>query len=128
MKYIVVILVVFIFSIKTYAHGTLIITGIEHEDGMIDVKIYSDKKSFLKEEMAVESIRKKPTKEKTIIPLSKVHEGNIALVIYHDENNDEKLNTGLFWRPKETSFRNAVRFLGIGLVTSNGYSPFRYNG
>ena len=61
--------------------------------------------------MAIESIRKKPTKEKTIIPLSKVHEGNIALVIYHDENNDEKLNTGLFWRPKE------------GFAFSNNYIP-----
>ena len=57
------------------------------------------------------SIRKKPTVGETIIPLSKTHEGVIAIVVYHDENNDGKLNTGLFWRPKE------------GYAFSNNYTP-----
>ena len=49
--------------------------------------------------------------KKAIIPLSKIHEGQIAIVVYHDENNDGKLNTGLFWRPKE------------GYAFSNNYIP-----
>ena len=43
--------------------------------------------------------------------IRKIHEGKIAIVIYHDENNDGKLNTGLFWRPKE------------GYAFSNKYIP-----
>ena len=70
-----------------------------------------DKESFLKEELAVESVRKKPTKGKTIIPLSKVHEGQIAIVVYHDEDGNGELKTGLFWRPKE------------GYALSNNYTP-----
>ena len=67
--------------------------------------------TFLKEELAVESIRKKPTKGETLIPLTKVHGGIMAIVVYHDENNDGELNTGLFWRPKE------------GFAFSNNYIP-----
>ena len=87
------------------------VQNVEHEKGFVDVKIYLDKDSFLKEELAIESIRKKPTVGETIIPLSKTHEGVIAIVVYHDENNDGKLNTGLFWRPKE------------GYAFSNNYTP-----
>ena len=45
------------------------------------------------------------------MPLSKLHEGIIAIVVYHDEDNDGKLKTGLFWRPKE------------GFAFSNNYTP-----
>ena len=83
----------------------------EHSEGFIDVKIYENEDSFLKEEMASEVIRKKATQGKTVIPLSKIHEGQIAIVIYHDEDSNGKLKTGFFWRPKE------------GFAFSNNYSP-----
>ena len=35
----------------------------------------------------------------------------MAIVVYHDENGDGELNTGLFWRPKE------------GFAFSNNYIP-----
>ena len=111
MKNLIFIIFCIAFSLKIYAHGTIIVQGVEHEEGFIDVKIYLDKNSFLKEDLATVSLRKKPTKGETIIPLSKLHEGDIAVVIYHDENNDEKLNTGLFWSPKE------------GYAFSNNYKP-----
>ena len=98
-------------SATLLAHGTIIIKGVEHNDGYIDVKIYTDKESFLDEELAAESVRKKATKGETIIPLTKLHEGTIAVVVYHDEDNDGKLKTGFFWRPKE------------GFAFSNNYMP-----
>ena len=99
------------FSIKGHAHGNVKIVGVEHEEGFIDLKIYIDEHTFLKEELAVVSIRKKPTKPETIIPLTKVHEGIMVIVVYHDENSDGELNTGIFWRPKE------------GFAFSNNYIP-----
>ena len=99
------------FTFKTFAHGTIIISGIQHDNGYIDVKIYTNKKSFLKEDQSAETIRKKATKVQTVIPLSKVHEGTIAVVVYHDEDSNGELKTGLFWRPKE------------GFAFSNNYSP-----
>ena len=111
MKILPLIVLFIFFTFKVYGHGTIIIQGVEHEKGEIDVKIYMDKKSFLKEELAVESIRKKPTKGETIIPLTKIHEGQIAIVAYHDEDGDGELKTGLFWTPKE------------GFAFSNNYIP-----
>ena len=98
-------------SPSLFAHGTIIITNIEHSNGYIDLKIYENKDSFLKEDFATEKIRKKATKGKTVIPLSKTHEGKIAIVVYHDEDGNRKLKTGLFWRPKE------------GFAFSNNYEP-----
>ena len=98
-------------SLKVGAHGTILITGVEHDMGYIDVKIYTDKESFLKEDLATEIIRKKASKGQIIIPLSKVHEGTIAIVVYHDEDSNGELKTGLFWRPKE------------GFAFSNNYAP-----
>ena len=106
-----VLLFIFLFSSSLFAHGTIIITNVEHGEGYIDVKIYDTKEGFLKEDLAVESVRKKATKGKTVVPLSKVHEGQIAIVVYHDEDNDGELKTGLFWRPKE------------GYAFSNNYKP-----
>ena len=111
MKFFIFIFLVIFLSIETYAHGTIIISGVKNNEGYIDVKIYTDKKAFLKEGHATETIRKKASKGQTLIPLSKLHEGTIAVVVYHDEDNDGKLKTGFFWRPKE------------GFAFSNKYTP-----
>ena len=100
-----------LFPITLLAHGTIIIANVEHDEGYIDLKIYENKESFLKEDLAVEVVRKKATKGKTIIPLTKIHEGKIAIVVYHDEDSNNELKTGFFWRPKE------------GFAFSNNYQP-----
>ena len=110
-KFFIFFIAIIFLSLRTYAHGTLIINGVEHDEGFIDVKIYTDKESFLKEKLAAEIIRKKSTKDQTVVPLSKVHEGTIAIVVYHDEDSNGELKTGLFWRPKE------------GFAFSNNYTP-----
>ena len=108
----IIFLMILLFSsAHLLAHGTIMIEGVEHAEGFIDVKIYENEDSFLKEEMASEVIRKKATQGKTVIPLSIIHEGQIAIVIYHDEDSNGKLKTGFFWRPKE------------GFAFSNNYSP-----
>ena len=105
------VVIIIFFSLKTYAHGIIIVSGVEHNEGFIDVKIYIDKENFLNEEMAAETIRKRASKGKTVIPLSRLHEGTIAVVVYHDEDGNGELKTGLFWRRKE------------GFAFSNDYTP-----
>ena len=111
MKILSFIILFMFLTFKIYGHGTIIIRGVEYKKGKIDVKIYKDKESFLKEELAIETIRKKPTKGETIISLTKIHEGRIAIVVYHDEDGTGELKTVLFWRPKE------------GFAFSNNYIP-----
>lgn len=105
------LLLTLLYSTTLFAHGTIIINNVEHSKGYIDVKIYDNKNSFLKEELTTETIRKRATKGKTVVPLSKIHEGQIAIVVYHDEDGDGKMKTGLFWLPKE------------GYAFSNNYKP-----
>ena len=107
----IVFLLVLFFSSVVLSHGTVIITNVEHDEGYIDVKIYDSKNAFLEEDKAVEIIRKKVKKGELVVPLSKIHEGQIAIVVYHDEDGDGKLKTGFFWRPKE------------GFAFSNNYQP-----
>ena len=106
-----VFLLVLFFSSVVLSHGTVIITNVEHNKGYIDVKIYDSKDSFLKEDHAVEAVRKKVNKGEVVVPLSKIHDGQIAIVVYHDEDGNGELKTGLFWRPRE------------GFAFSNNYNP-----
>jgi uncharacterized protein (DUF2141 family) len=106
-----ILLFIVLFSCPLFAHGTVIITNVEHTDGYIEVRIYDGKESFLKEDLARETIRKKATKGLTVVPLSKIHEGKIAIVVYHDEDDNGEMKTGFFWRPKE------------GYAFSNNYKP-----
>ena len=94
-----------------YGHVTIIFPNVEHGEGYIDIKIYDSKESFLDEELAIESVRKRVQKGDVVVPLSKIHEGKIAIVAYHDEDSNGELKTGLFWRPKE------------GFAFSNNYQP-----
>jgi len=107
----ILFLLVLFFSSVVLSHGTVIIPNVEHDRGYIDIKIYDSKDSFLKEDEAVETVRKKVNKGEVVVPLTKIHEGQIAIVVYHDEDGDGELKTGLFWRPKE------------GFAFSNNYSP-----
>ena len=107
----ILFLLVLFFSSVVLSHGTVIIPNVEHDKGYIDIKIYDSKDSFLKEDEAVEAVRKKVNKGEVVVPLTKIHEGQIAIVVYHDEDGDGELKTGLFWRPKE------------GFAFSNNYSP-----
>ena len=107
----ILFLLVLFFSSVVLSHGTVIIPNVEHNKGYIDIKIYDSKDSFLKEDEAVETVRKKVNEGIVVVPLTKIHEGEIAIVIYHDEDGDGELKTGLFWRPKE------------GFAFSNNYNP-----
>jgi len=107
----ILFLLVLFFSSVVLSHGTVIIPNVEHNKGYIDIKIYDSKDSFLKEDEAIEAVRKKANKGKVVVPLTKIHEGKIAIVVYHDEDGDGELKTGLFWRPKE------------GFAFSNNYNP-----
>ena len=98
----------FIISFGAYGHGTIIFPNVEHGDGFIDVKIYDSKESFLDEDLAIESVRKRVKKGEVVVPLSKIHEGKIAIVAYHDEDSDGKLKTGLFWRPGAGNYDKTI--------------------
>ena len=68
----ILFLLVLFFSSVVLSHGTVIIPNVEHDRGYIDVKIYDSKDSFLKEDEAVEAVRKKVNKGEVVVPLTKI--------------------------------------------------------
>jgi len=93
------------------ADVNIVIQGVEHDRGFIDIRIYLDAESWLKENQTAEHIIVQATKGEVVVPLVTFQGGTLATAVYHDENSDGKLNTGLFWRPKK------------GFAFSNQYSP-----
>ena len=47
MKILSLIILFMFFTFKIYGHGTIIVKGVEHDEGIIDVKIYKDKETFI---------------------------------------------------------------------------------
>ena len=106
-----VVLVLFFSSMPSSADVNIVIQGVEHGRGFIDVRIYLDAETWLKENQTAEHIVVPAAKGEVVVPLTTFQGGTLAAVVYHDENSDGKLNTGLFWQPKE------------GFAFSNQYSP-----
>ena len=101
----------FFIPISVSADVNIVIQGVEHDRGLIDVRIYLNSETWLKEDHTTEHIIVQATKGEVVVPLMTFRGGTLAAVVYHDENSDGKMNTGLFWRPKE----------GFGF--SNQYTP-----
>ena len=59
-RFFLFIVIIIFLSLKTQAHGTIIVSGVEHNEGFIDVKIYIDKKNFLNEEIQQKVLSHKP--------------------------------------------------------------------
>ena len=68
----------------------IVIQDVEHGRGFIDVRIYLDSETWLKENQTTEHIIVQATKGETIIPLTTFRGGTLAAVVYHDENSDGK--------------------------------------
>ena len=94
-----------------FADIDFIVTGIQHDKGSIDIRIFRDAESWLKNDQILEHIIIPAKKGDVSVTLKNFKGGKLAASVYHDENGDGKLNTGLFWHPKE------------GFAFSNNYKP-----
>jgi uncharacterized protein (DUF2141 family) len=86
---------------------TIVVDGIEKATGKIFVAVY-DSTNFLRK--PVYTSFAKADKEEMTIVLSDVHTGKYAVSIFHDENDNGKLDTGAFGIPTEkTGFSNNAK-------------------
>jgi uncharacterized protein (DUF2141 family) len=110
LKYFIILLFLISTSEFVYSHASIHIEDVANNDGYIEISIYKNKDSFINNE-PLYNTRKVATKGLTIFPIKDIHEGEISIFVYHDENNDNKLNTSIFWIPSE------------GFSYSNNYIP-----
>ena len=109
-KYLIILLFLVSTSKFVYSHASIYIEDVANNDGYIEISIYKNKDSFINNK-PIYNARKVASMGQTIFPLNDIHEGEISIFVYHDENNDKKLNTSLFWIPSE------------GFSYSNSYIP-----
>ncbi|PQJ82486.1 DUF2141 domain-containing protein [Polaribacter glomeratus] len=90
---------------------TIEVKGIKENKGKIFIAIYDSEENFLKKEIGV--IADVKDKKATGI-LKGLKKGSYAVSLFHDENNNKKMDTKIFGIPKEPyGFSNdATGFMG----------------
>ena len=76
------------------------ISGVETNKGRVYAALYSSKESYMREPLASESA-KVGEAETVAITFDQLPPGDYAVTLYYDENDNGKLDTGLFRIPKE---------------------------
>jgi uncharacterized protein (DUF2141 family) len=91
---------------------TVTISGMKSDKGAVFVALYNSKKDFLKKNFKG-SIMKVTDKKATVI-FENIENGIYAVSVFHDENDNKKLDTKIFGIPKEPigTSNGATGFMG----------------
>jgi uncharacterized protein (DUF2141 family) len=86
------------------ATGTLIIviSGFHNNHGNVTVKLFNREEGFPKlSDKAVGIIYSKIENNKAVAEFENLSKGEYAVSVYHDENNNKKMDTNIFGIPEE---------------------------
>ena len=92
---------------------TVVVDGIEKSTGKVMVAVY-DSDSFLKQPLYYGMAKVEQDAEEVTIVIENVASGQYAVSVFHDENDNGKLDAGMFGIPKEKHgfSNNAVGKMG----------------
>lgn len=106
-KLLLVFLLVPVFCVAQHQLSVKV-QGVKTSNGTIKVAVYNKSDNFLKFDQVFKADSVKAQKGETNIYLEDLPEGEYALAIFHDENDNEKLDTNWLGVPKEDiGFSNA---------------------
>ena len=78
------------------------ITGIENTDGNVEIGIYNNKESFPVYGKEMQGAKVKPIKIGELnYSFENLPDGTYAIAVWHDENDNQKMDKNLFGAPKE---------------------------
>ena len=103
MQRIILLASLFLFSFiqKVTAQETHTITvefnGMESDKGNLYVALYDKEKDFLKKSIKGEIV--KISDKKATAVFKNIPEGEYAISAFHDENDNKKMDTKIFWNP-----------------------------
>ncbi|MDT0293739.1 DUF2141 domain-containing protein [Mesonia ostreae] len=103
MIYYISLLFVLLFNTPLHSNPELDleITGIKKDAGFIEVGIYNSEEYFLEEGKSFKTYKIPVKNKKASIRISDLPQGNYAITLYHDENEDGKCNMNFLGIPKE---------------------------
>jgi len=88
---------------------TVVVDGIEKSNGKVLVAVY-DSINFLKQPLYYGMARVKPGEEEVTVVIENIAAGKYAVSVFHDENDNNKLDTGAYGIPIEKyGFSNNAR-------------------
>ncbi|MFI0491473.1 DUF2141 domain-containing protein [Flavobacterium sp.] len=101
MKKIILVAVILVASLASAQNVNLTVntSGFRNNDGKVKVGLYNAEAKFLKETYL--GITSEIQDLKATVQFKDLPAGEYAVSIYHDEDNDGKLKTGVFGIPKE---------------------------
>lgn len=87
----------------------IVVTGIKHNGGKLEVGLYNNSKNFPKDDREYLSEIIPVTKDKIEVSFNIQH-GEYAIALYHDKNNNEECDTNFLGIPTEGfGFSNNVK-------------------
>ena len=78
---------------------TVNISGMKNDKGKVYVALYNSEKSFLKEEVKGDIVQ--INNKKAVVIFKNMKKGVYAISVFHDANNNKKMDTNFFGIPKE---------------------------
>jgi uncharacterized protein (DUF2141 family) len=89
---------------------TVKITGIENQRGVIEIALYKDPNKFAKVGQTYRIVRIKPEGNELIHEFKYLEEGEYAVCLFHDENNNKVCDKNFLGIPTEAyAFSNNIR-------------------
>lgn len=91
---------------------TVTVSNLESNDGKVYISLYSSEESFLRK--GFKSTFSKIENNTCKVVFKNVPNGTYAVSLFHDENDNNKMDTGMFGIPKEDygCSNNAKGFMG----------------
>ncbi len=87
---------------------TIEIVGVKSSDGNVRVAVYDTQDSFLSKDKVFKTGSASAKEGKTEVSIDDIPDGEYAVVLYHDANGNDKLDTNWLGVPKEpVGFSNA---------------------
>ncbi len=88
----------------------VVITGYPSTQGTIKIALFGSERSYQSNISPLRGDSVQVEAQRTLVPFEDISYGDYAVKVYHDQNNDGKLNTNFMGRPTEFyGFSNNVR-------------------
>ncbi len=80
---------------------TVTVKNVQSNDGKVSVAVYDTEESFLKFDKVFKAESAPSQKGSTEVVLKGLPKGRYALAVFHDENDNDELDTNMLGIPKE---------------------------
>jgi len=98
-------IIVLVFATPIFAQSGIVkvsITGIENTDGNVEIGIYNSKENFPVFGNETQGAKIKPSGKGSLnYTFKNLADGNYAIAVWHDENDNQIMDKNLFGAPKE---------------------------